>query len=54
MTFGCEAVILVEIRMASLRIQESHAEGSEKELHLNLDLLEERREETTIRMTAYQ
>lgn len=53
MAFGYVAVIPVEVGMASLRIQESHAEGSEKELRLNLNLLEERREEAIIRMVTY-
>lgn len=54
MAFSCEVVILVEFGMANLRIQESQAEESKKGLHLNLDLLEERREEAVIRMVAYQ
>lgn len=40
--------------MVSLRIQELQTEKAEKQLRLNLELLEEKRDDTSIRMTAYQ
>lgn len=54
LAFGCEAVILAEIRMVSLRIQKPQAEWAEGEQRLILDLMEEKRNEASLRMAAYQ
>lgn len=54
LAFGCEAVIPVEIGMVSLRIQKPQTKLVEKELHLNLDLIEERQNEASLRMATYQ
>ncbi|GKD93788.1 reverse transcriptase domain-containing protein, partial [Tanacetum coccineum] len=49
LTYGTEAVILVEIRMTSIRCAEvNHAENDE-ELLWNLDILVERREKAVVR-----
>ncbi|GJY17312.1 reverse transcriptase domain-containing protein [Tanacetum coccineum] len=49
LTYGKEAVIPVEIRMPTYRTMVVDAVHNDKELRLNLDLLEERRERTAIR-----
>nr|GEZ13974.1 reverse transcriptase domain-containing protein [Tanacetum cinerariifolium] len=49
LTYRTEAVILVEIGMPTLRTAEVDLVQNNKALEINLDLLEERREEATIR-----
>lgn len=54
LAFGCKAVIPVEIRIASLRIKKPQTEQAERELRLNLNLLEKKRDEASLRMAVYQ
>ncbi|GJR06618.1 reverse transcriptase domain-containing protein [Tanacetum coccineum] len=49
LTYRTEAIILVEIGMLTLRTAEIDMVQNDKALEINLDLLEERREQTTIR-----
>nr|GEY45836.1 reverse transcriptase domain-containing protein [Tanacetum cinerariifolium] len=48
LTYGTEAVIPAEIRMPTYRTAVADVVNNDKELRLNLDLLEERRERTAI------
>lgn len=48
LAFNCEAVGPIEIGMTSLRIQKPQVEHIEKELRLNLDLMEEKRNEASL------
>ncbi|GFY91230.1 hypothetical protein Acr_07g0014260 [Actinidia rufa] len=54
MVFGTESVIPVEIGMPSFRISNFDKESNETELRLNLDLLEEKRENAELRQMAYK
>ncbi|GFY90877.1 hypothetical protein Acr_07g0010730 [Actinidia rufa] len=54
MVFGTESVIPVEIGMPSFRISNFDKESNEAELRLNLDLLEEKRENAELRQMAYK
>ncbi|GJT08455.1 reverse transcriptase domain-containing protein [Tanacetum coccineum] len=49
LTYGTEAVIPTEIRMPTIRIAEADQAKNNEALQINLDLLEERREEAAIR-----
>ncbi|GJX47166.1 reverse transcriptase domain-containing protein [Tanacetum coccineum] len=49
LTYGTEAVIPAKIRMPTYRTAVVDAVHNDEELRLNLDILEERRERTTIR-----
>ncbi|GJY23452.1 reverse transcriptase domain-containing protein [Tanacetum coccineum] len=49
LTYGTEAVIPVEIGMPTLRTAEVNLEENKEALEINLDLLEERREQAAIR-----
>ncbi|XP_050217420.1 uncharacterized protein LOC126668257 [Mercurialis annua] len=49
LTYGCEAMIPVEIGMPTLRVQFFDEAKNEEEQKLCLDLLEERREQTLLR-----
>ncbi|GKF67079.1 reverse transcriptase domain-containing protein, partial [Tanacetum coccineum] len=48
LTYGTEAVILAEIGMPSIRCAEVNQAENNKELLLNLDILEERREKAAV------
>ena len=54
MTYGSEAVIPAEIGCPSPRVLTVSQTDNDKELRLNLDLLEERRELATIREANYK
>ncbi|GFS37212.1 hypothetical protein Acr_00g0050680 [Actinidia rufa] len=54
MVFGTESVIPVEIGMPSFRISNFDKESNEAELRLNLDLLEEKRENAELCQMAYK
>ena len=41
LAYGSEAVIPVEVRMASHRVKEYQAEENDVQLHVNLDLIDE-------------
>ncbi|GJT84978.1 reverse transcriptase domain-containing protein [Tanacetum coccineum] len=49
LTYGTEVVIPVEISMPTLRTSEENLEENKEALEINLDLLEEQREQTAIR-----
>uniref|UniRef100_A0A2N9H429 Reverse transcriptase domain-containing protein n=1 Tax=Fagus sylvatica TaxID=28930 RepID=A0A2N9H429_FAGSY len=54
LTFGTEAIILVEIGLTTLRTTFHKEEENEGQLHLNLDLLDETREKAAQRIALYQ
>ncbi|GJV73638.1 reverse transcriptase domain-containing protein [Tanacetum coccineum] len=54
LTYGSEAVIPAEIGMPSYRTLMIREEFNEEEQHLNLDLLQERREAAAIREARYK
>nr|GFC56348.1 reverse transcriptase domain-containing protein [Tanacetum cinerariifolium] len=53
LTYGTEAVIPAEIGMPTYRTTAVDVVNNDKELRLNLNLLEERRELAAIKMTKY-
>ena len=53
LAFGTEAVDLVEVELKSPRIELANIEHNEEVLRLNLDLLEEKREQVLKRMEDY-
>ena len=54
LAFGTEAVVLVEVGLKSPKVEFANAEHNEKSLRLNLDLLEEKREQALKRAEDYQ
>ncbi|XP_071912192.1 uncharacterized protein [Coffea arabica] len=54
LTYGVEAVIPAEVGVPSGRVQHFVAQDNDEEMRLNLDLVEHRREEATIRMAKYK
>lgn len=54
LTYGTEALVPVEIREPSSRVQSYSPNSNEEGLRANLDFLEERRETALIRMTNYK
>ena len=54
LAFGADAVIPVEIGINSLRVFHYDSEQNEANLHANLDLLEEIREEASVKAIARQ
>ena len=54
MVYGTESVIPIEIRIPSFRTSNFDKKNNEIELRLNLDLLDENREQTEIRQAAYK
>ena len=54
LAFGTEAVAPVEIRLKSPRIELASVEQNEEALRLNLDLLDEKREQVLQRTKDYQ
>lgn len=52
LVYGAEALILVEIGEPSTRYTQASEESNEDEMRINLDLLEGKREDALIRMTA--
>ena len=53
LAFGTEAINIVEVRLKSPRIEIASTEHNEEVLRLNLDLLEEKREQVLKRMEDY-
>ena len=53
-TYGTEAVILVEVGVASIRREVLHEEDNDDQLRINLDCLDEVRDKTSNKMTKYQ
>ena len=54
LAFGTEAVALVEVGLKSPRVKFANTKCNEETLRLNLDLLEEKREEALKRVEDYQ
>ena len=54
MAFGTEAVILVELKLPSARVVGFNEQHNPQDLKVNLNLLEEKREEACIRMAVYR
>ncbi|GKG05026.1 reverse transcriptase domain-containing protein, partial [Tanacetum coccineum] len=55
LTFGCEAVILVEVGMPTYRtMMIKDGKDNDEKIRLNLDLLAERREAAAIREARYK
>ena len=54
LTYGTEAVIPVEVGVASTRREAFHEESNNDNLQINLDCLDEVREEASVRVTKYQ
>nr|GEU63902.1 hypothetical protein [Tanacetum cinerariifolium] len=54
LTYGTESVIPVEIGMPTHRTSSLNEKTNDQELHLNLDILDERREITAIRDARYK
>ena len=54
LAFGTEAVALVEVGLKSLRIELESVEHNDEALRLNLDLLDEKREQVLKRTEDYQ
>ncbi|GKD35927.1 hypothetical protein Tco_1251436, partial [Tanacetum coccineum] len=54
LTYGTEAVIPAEIGMPTLRTTEINIKENKEALEINLDLLEERREQAAIREAKKQ
>ena len=53
-TYGTEAVILVEVGVASIRREVLHEVDNDDQLRIKLDCLDEVREKASSRMTKYQ
>ena len=53
LAFGTEVVTPVEVWLESPRVEFANAEQNEESLHLNLDLLEEKREQALKRAEDY-
>ena len=54
LAFDAEAVSLIEVRLKSPRVEFANAEHNEEILRLNLDLLEEKREQVLRRAEDYR
>ena len=54
LTYGTEAVIPVEVGVTSTRRAAFNEKGNDKELRINLDCLDEVRENASIRMEKYR
>ena len=53
LTYGTEAVIPVEVGVASIRREVLHEEHNDDQLRINLDCLDEVRDKASSRMTKY-
>ena len=54
LTYGTEAVIPVEVGVASIRREVLHEEDNDDQLRINLDCMDEVSDKTSSRMTKYQ
>ena len=54
LTFGTEVIILVEIGLTSFRTNKYGEESNNNQLWLNLDLLDEARDQAEVKTKAYQ
>ena len=53
-TYGTEAVISVEVGVASIRREVLHEEDNDDQLRINLDCMDEVSDKASSRMTKYQ
>ena len=54
LTYGTEAVILVEVRITNLRREVFYEGSNDDQLRVNLDWLDESRDEASYKMAEYQ
>ena len=54
LTYGTEAIIPIEVEVASIRREVLHEEDNDDQLRINLDCLDEVRDKASSRMTKYQ
>ena len=54
LTYGTEAVISVEVGVASIRREVLHEEDNDDQLRINLDCMDEVSDKASSRMTKYQ
>ena len=54
LTFGTEAVIPVEVGLTSLRVKTYEGQKNQQELNINLDLIDEVKEEAAKQMTKHK
>ena len=54
LTYGTEAMVLLEVRVASTRRTTFSEEGNDDKLQFNLDCLDEVRDKASSRMAKYQ
>ena len=54
MTYGAEAVILLENGFPTMKTSTFTSDGNDELLNKNLDLVEERRENAMVQLTYYQ
>ncbi|CAL8167598.1 unnamed protein product [Prunus armeniaca] len=54
LAFGAEAVVPVEIGMATHRVEVFQAEANDNQMNFNLDLVDERRDHAQLRNASYQ
>ena len=54
LTFGTEAVILVEVGLTSLQVKTYEGQKNQQELNINLDLIDEVKEEAVKQMTKHK
>ena len=54
LTYGTEAIIPVEVEVASIKREVLHEEDNDDQLRINLDCLDEVRDQAFNRMTKYQ
>ena len=54
LTFGTEAVILVEVGLTSLQVKTYEGQKNQQELNINLDLIDEVKEEAMKRMAKHK
>ena len=54
LTYGTEAVVLVEVEVTSLRREFFYEQSNDDQLKLNLDCLDKIRDQASQKMTKYQ
>ena len=54
LTFGTEVVILIELKLSSVRVVAFDEQRNSRDLKANLDLLEENQETAQVRMATYK
>ena len=54
LTYGTEAMLPMEVAVNTLRVANQDEESNTQDLRINLDILEEKREESGVRQAAYK